>query len=117
MKSFGLLLWFGFCVCALRSVSSWILNIPAPKYLLTTERKKIVSYNGETWQTQSNHMIKINISRNGANSHPVPPDAIRPPFCGIPVKNAKPESNPEETSDKPKLRTQVLQNNWPALLP
>lgn len=31
-----------------------------------------------------------------------------------PAKNTKPESNQEETPDKPKLKV-VLQNNWPML--
>lgn len=36
------------------------------------------------------------------------------PFCNFPTKNGQPESNHEETSDKPKLRA-ILCNKWPAL--
>lgn len=35
------------------------------------------------------------------------------PFCDILAKNVWPESNQEETSDKPKWRD-IFQNNWPA---
>lgn len=36
-------------------------------------------------------------------------------FCAVPAKNAYPESNNEETSDKPKLRGSML-NNQPVLI-
>lgn len=36
-------------------------------------------------------------------------------FCVTPAKNAESKSNPEEISDKPKLKD-ILPNNWPVAL-
>ena len=63
----------------------------------------------------SNHVIKVNISQNRTNQCHVLPAVIygggTHDFCGIFRKNALPEHNHEETSDKVLWRDS-LHNDW-----
>lgn len=67
------------CVCVCFENRVFIYLVPPPK-LIMTERKKnsnlIVIYSGEIWQVHLNHVIKVNINRNGTNRYHVPPDII-----------------------------------------
>lgn len=62
-------------------------------------------------------MIKVNMNSNGTNQYWVPPKiSVRKihHFCNIPAIDAEPESNHEETSDRPKLKD-TLQSCWPVM--
>ena len=67
----------------------------------------------------SNHVIKVNMSQNRTNQCHVLPAVIygggTHHFCGIFGKNALPEYNHEETSDKFQLRDS-LHNDRPIYL-
>lgn len=64
-----------------------------------------------------NQMIETNTNNFEINQYFVPSDTLRWTQChsyGIHAKNAEAKSNPEETSDKSKLKD-ILQKNWPVL--
>lgn len=79
-------------------------------FLIT--KGKTVTLSGRYDLTQE---IKVNINKNEANWHHVPPDMMHWEerniyFCGISTKNTLPDSNHEDRSEKFKLKD-ILQNN------